>query len=429
MQLLSSRRVRAAAAGIAALALVLTGCTSDDADTYTPPAQVDGSLPDDTVTAMQDAVANALTASGASGAIVGVWVPWSGTWVTAVGTQSPGGEGGELSTDMSFRIADETRLMTCDVLYALADEGTVELDALVEDHVAGVAGMEDITLVDLCNGTSGIGSSEATVKSAWLNTPEREWAPLELAAYGLAQERTAPHTTYRDSDAGYLLLGLALERVTGLTASELIAKYVATPLGLTSTSLPAPAAAPPSDGPVMQGHYLTAVEGGYDCTAPVDITTLSSSTGFTDSGVVSTIDDLGRYAQAEAAQVLRTKKTPERFASPLPARDGAPSWFQAAGGGFLAGSMIGQQGWTPGYATSAYSDPATGFTVAVALNDSTAGVGFAQYLAWELAAIASKAPAASGQTAPEFGLPFTAEQYHQAISDAAITCVAPAPAG
>ena len=80
---------------------------------------------------------------------------------------------------------------------------------------------------------------------------------------------------------------------------------------------------------------------------------------------------------------------------------------------------------TPGYATAAYSDPATGFTVAVVLNDSTKGAAIVQSLAWELAALASKAPAASGQTAPEFGLPFSAEQYHQAITDAAIVCVAP----
>lgn len=428
MQLLSSRRTRAAAAGIAALTLLLTGCVSDDDTfTYTPPAQVEGALPDATVTAMQDAVTNALTASGASGAIVGVWVPWSGTWVSGVGTQGPGGEGGELSTDMGFRIADETRLMTCDVLYALADEGTVKLDAPVGDYVSGTDAMDGITLLDLCNGTSGIGSSEAAAKPAWLNTPAREWAPLELAAYGLGQPRTAPHTTYRDSDAGYLVLGLALERASNLTASELIAKYVTTPLGLSSTSLPGPAAAPPSSGPVMKGHYLPAVEGGYSCAAPVDITKMSSSTGYTDSGAVSTIDDLGRYAQAEARQALRPKDAkPARFATPLPAADGAPSWFQATGGGYLAGSMIGQQGWTPGYATAAYSDPATGFTVAVVLNDSTAGPTFALYLAWELAAIASKAPAASGQTAPEFGLPFTAEQYHQAITASAIPCVAPA---
>lgn len=427
MQLLSSRRWRAATATAAALALVLTGCSPEASFSYTPPAQVDGPLPDDTVAAMQAAVDNALAASGASGAIVGVWAPWSGSWVTGVGTQERDG-GGELSTDMTFRIADVTRLMTCDVLYALADEGTVELDALVPDYVSGVADMEDVTLVDLCNGTSGAGSSDSTVMGAWLNTPERIWAPLELAGYGLARDRVAPRTAYRDSDAGYLLLGLALERASGKSASELIAEYVTGPLDLPGTSLPGSAPAAPSTGPVLKGHYLNPVEGGYDCAAPVDITTLSASTGFTDSGAVSTITELGRYAQAEARQALRAKDKrdkPDRFGAPLPAADGAPSWYQAAGGAYLVGSMIGQHGWTPGYATAAYSDPATGFTVAVVLNNSTTGAQFVQQLAWELAAIASKAPAAEGQTAPEFGLPFTAEQYHQAIIDAAVPCVAP----
>ncbi|WP_337001266.1 MULTISPECIES: serine hydrolase domain-containing protein [unclassified Microbacterium] len=423
MQLLSSRRWRAAAATAAVLALVLTGCSSEDSFTYTPPAQVDGALPDDMVAAMQAAVDEARAASGATGAIVGVWVPWSGSWVAGVGTQDRDG-GAAISTDMSFRIADVTRLMTCDVLYALADEGTIKLDAPVPDYVSGVADLKDVTLLDLCNGTAGIGSSQDRVKPAWQNTPDRVWAPLELAGSGLAAARVAPGT-YRDSDAGYLLLGLALERATGLTASELIAKYVTGPLDLTSTSLPAPAAAAPGPGTAMKGHYLNPVEGGFDCAAPVDITKMSSSTGFTDSGVVSTITDLGRYAQAEAAQVLRTKEKPDRFGAPLPAADGAASWYQATGGGFLAGSMIGQQGWTPGYATAAYSDPTTGFTVAVVLNDSTQGAVFAQQLAWELAAIASKAPAAAGQTAPEFGLPFTAEQYHQATIDAALPCAAP----
>lgn len=404
---------------------MLTGCTAEDTFTYTPPAQVDGPIADDTVAAMQAAVDNALVASGASGAVVGVWVPWSGSWVAGVGTQ--GREGEPLDTDMSFRVADVTRLMTCDVLYALADRGTVELDAAVTDYVSGVADMADsgITLLDLCNGMSGVGSSEQRVAPAWLNTPERVWAPLELAGYGLGSERVAPHTTYRDSDAGYLLLGLALERASGMSASELIAEYVTDPLDLPNTSLPGVAAAPPSSGPVVNGYYLNPVEGGYDCAAPVDITVLSSSSGFTDSGAVSTIDDLGRYVQAEAKQVLRTKETPDRFAAPLPMSPDAPSWYQGTGGAILVGSMIGQGGWTPGYATAAYSDPATGFTVAVVLNDSTAGAAFAQWLSWELAAIASKAPAADGQTAPEFGLPFTAEQYHQMIADNALPCVAP----
>lgn len=112
----------------------------------------------------------------------------------------------------------------------------------------------------------------------------------------------------------------------------------------------------------------------------------------------------------------------------MPQSSQTPSWFQATGGALLVGSMVGQAGWTPGYQTSAFSDPASGFTVAVSLNDSTTGGTTAMFLAWELAAIASKAPAAAGETAPEFGLPFTAEQYHQEITASGVVCVAP-PAG
>lgn len=424
MHLRSSRRLSAAVGGALALALALTGCTDTSTDfSYEPPAQVGGNLPDDVTGQLQSAVEKAITATGSSGAIVGVWVPWSGEWVTGLGTS--GADGAKVTPEMSFRVGDVTRLMTCDVLYAMADAGEVELDAPVPDHVSGVADMPDITLLDLCNGTSGIGSSEASVKSYWLNTPGREWAPLQLASFGLGQPRSAAHTTWRDSDSGYLMLGLALEHISGLTASELIAKYVTEPLALTATSLPAPAAATPPS-PALKGHYLPPAEGGgYDCAAPVDITKSSSSMGFTDSGVVSTITDLGRYMQAEARQVLRKKDAePGRFAAPLPTGPQAPTWYQTTGGAFMVGSMIGQHGWTPGYATAAYSDPATGFTVAVTLNDSTGGGSPAAYLAWELAAIASKAPAAKGATAPDFALPFTAEQYAQTIDDLSI-CAAP----
>src|SRR5690606_28151468 len=131
--------------------------------------------------------------------------------------------------------------------------------------------------------------------------------------------------------------------------------------------------------------------------------------------------------QASARQALREEGAePDRFAAPLPVSEKAESWYQATGGAYLVGPLIGQHGWTPGYTTAAYSDPATGFTVAVVLNNSSAGGAVGAYLAWELAAIASKAPAASGQTAPEFGLPFTAEQYHETISNLAVCATPPA---
>ncbi|WP_424936965.1 MULTISPECIES: serine hydrolase domain-containing protein [Bacteria] len=413
--------------GALTAALLLSGCSGPSgATSYTPPTQAEGSLPKDMQGELTDAVTRAMAATGSSGAIVGVWAPWSGSWVEGLGTVAHGEEK-PVTTDMSFRIGDVTRMMTCDVLYALVDRGVVKLDDPVTDYVAGIPNMSDVTLLNLCNGTSGLGSSKETTLGAYLGNPTREWSPKALASYGIERGRTAPGLSYRDSDAAYLLLGVALERASGTPAADLIATYVTDPLGLSRTRLPEVApSAPDTGGPVLKGSYVPKGPAGYDCAAPVDITVSSSSIGFTDAGVVSTIEDLGRYAQADARQALRLKKEPNRFGSPLPAVKDGPSWYQATGGAYLVGSMIGQQGWAPGYLTAAYSDPASGFTVAVVLNGSSATSTSAGFLAWELAAIASKAPPAEGQTAPEFALPFTAERYRTEGAGLAICPLPPA---
>ena len=54
------------------------------------------------------------------------------------------------------------------------------------------------------------------------------------------------------------------------------------------------------------------------------------------------------------------------------------------------------------------------------LNDSRASNVLVRSLAWQLAAIASKLPAASGQTAPEAGLPWTADEMGAQVTASAV---------
>ena len=49
--------------------------------------------------------------------------------------------------------------MTCDVLYELVEREVVALDDLVSDYVGGASGLEDVTLGELCDSSSGIGAS------------------------------------------------------------------------------------------------------------------------------------------------------------------------------------------------------------------------------------------------------------------------------
>ncbi|WP_375386067.1 serine hydrolase domain-containing protein [uncultured Microbacterium sp.] len=412
-------RVVAALSGVVAMIVVLAGCAADARVRVDSPAQVEATLTAETVQQLQDAVTAAMTATGSPGAIVGVWAPWSGTWVTALGTQTPAGSDA-VSVDAQFRAGTVTRAMTCDVLYRLAAAGTMGLDDSVTKWVSGVPDLKDVTLRQLCDGTSGIGSSSAVLMGELLANPSRVWNPREFASFGLGQARTTqPGAAWRDSDAGYLLLGLALERASGQSAAELLQEDVFGPLGMDASSLP-DSAPDSASATVLKGYYSQrGGDGVVNCAAPLDITALSPSSAFTDSGAVTDIQDLGHYARALAQGSLLPAGT-DRLATATPPADGAPSWFTTGGGVYKAGSLIGQYGAVPGYLTAAFSDPDSGLTVAVVLNNSAAGPGFASALSWELAAIASKAPPAAGQTAPDAGLPWTPEQYRDLITAGAM---------
>jgi D-alanyl-D-alanine carboxypeptidase len=405
-------------AATAAIAVALSGCTGQEPSDARTTEQVTGDLPADTVEQLQGAVEHAMAATGSSGAIVGVWVPWAGAWVTGLGTTEPGSDKA-VTTDMAFRIATMTRPMTCDVLYGLVEDGVVELDDPVSKYVPSTPDLDEVTLRQLCDNTSGLAQSGPTLLPNLLRTPKREWNPREVAAAGLGRPRTEAGVAFTDSDTGYVLLGIALQNAARETPAALLRKYVTEPLGLDSTGLPGREAAAPGD-PALPGYRSDAADLEAGCTAPRNYTELSASFGYTDSGAVSTIGDLGAYTEALASRAKDGDALAARWSAAKPVSTEADSWYQYAGGTFIAGSMIGQQGSTPGYLTSAYSDIDNGLTVAVVLNNSAARHSLVGYLAKELAAIVSKVPAREGQTAPEYGLPWTAEDYHQRIADRAV---------
>lgn len=420
-------RVVAAASAMLAVAFAASGCSAPGRVALEVPTQVEAGLPDETAQQLQEAVTFAMAASGSSGAIVGVWAPWSGSWVEGVGTQSTTSKT-PVTADMGFRVADVTRAMTCDVLFETAAAGIVDVEDPVQEYVAGIPNLGDVTLRQLCDGTSGIGTYGPELLGMWLANPDRRWNPRELLAYGLGHspDVLSPGAAYGDSDAGYVLLGLALERATGQSAAQLFEDKIFSRLGMAESELPiATAAAPAATGGALSGHHsLPGPDGVMNCTDPLDVTEMSSSIGFTNAGAVSTVADVRTYVQALASGALVTDDQ-QRFDSPRPAYQDAPSWFTASGGALQAGSLVGQFGSVPGYMTAAFADPDSGLTVVVALNNSGAGDSIAVALAWQLAAIASKAPAASNESGPGAGLPWTAQQYRDQIAAMAI-CPLPA---
>ncbi|WP_299089996.1 serine hydrolase [uncultured Microbacterium sp.] len=401
-----------AVVGAAALLFGVSACAADSDIEVELPTQVDAALPDDTQAQLQAAMDQAIAATGSSGAIVGVWAPWAGSWVAGLGTSTPGGE--PVTPDMTFKAGSMTRAMTCDVLYALVDQGTVSLDDPVTDWVRGVPMDSEISLGELCDSTAGLGSYTDRLTGRMLANPARTWNARELLAYGTAQGIGGESgAAFRDSATGYLLLGLALENASGSSAAALYEQHVAQPLGLTRTQLAS------ANTSTLHGLLSGDVDGAVACAAPADVTGVSPSAGFTAFGVETDVTELGRYVQALAIGA-RSFDVDARFDSPLPVVADGPAWFTATGGTYQAGDLIGQYGSVPGYLTAAFADKNTGMSVVVVLNNSRAGGDVARVLAWQLAAIASKAPAAAGQALPEAGLPWTAEDMSAQLVGAAV---------
>ena len=413
---------RALLALAVAAAALLSGCTSvlDHAEQSTPPFATD------TAGQLDAAVGEAMTLSGSSGALVGVWSD-AGQWTAAHGTTEIGGSV-PMSSGMHFRIGTNTTAMTCTVLLRLVDEGTVALDEPVSDYLPRIVGVTGITLGQLCQGTSGLGSYSPALAGEFVHNPLRTWPARELVSQGLAAPRNgAPGSVWGPSNTGILLLGMALERATGQEWAALYDEHIFHPLGLHDTSYPH---AGDVDLPAPHAHGYAAAVGtdGPVCTAITDNTRLSTSMSGVAGGVVSTLADMKTWARALAAGGLLSETAASAQWDTVIEDVTAPTWQHYGLGAEQVGPLRGRTGSIPGFISATLADPDQTLTVVVMLNNSSAGDQFALTLARQLAAIIAEASTEApteGERDRSVVLPWSVEQTRaQLAADAACPTVA-----
>lgn len=409
-----------AIAAAIALGIGLSGCFGTAVDPSAQFSPVDAAFSDDLSASLEAVLDQAVALSGSSGGVAGVWAPWAGEWTGASGTVDFGEAARPVKAETGFHLATVTTEITCTVLLRLVDAGTVKLNDEVAAYVDWIPTLDGITLEQLCRHTSGLPDYYPTLRSHFVANPERLWPPTELLSNGLALARLGPPgEQVRESRTGILLLALALERATGKSWADLAQQYVFGPLSLDDTRMPQPSV---TEHAGVLGAYSAGIppNGAADCAVLVDDSDQSSSMGGAAAGAVATLEDTRRLSEAFATGALLSEATERKQWTTVPLGGSAPAWQTVGIGALQYGPMRGTAGETAGALTAAFTDPASGLTVVVALNNSTPGADFVRETAFTLASLASKANPDDGRERPNVELPWSADQATAKMQELAI---------
>jgi CubicO group peptidase (beta-lactamase class C family) len=140
--------------------------------------------------------------------------------------------------DMHFRNGAVAISYLSTLLLRLVDQGIVRLDDKLSTWMPELPAADRVTLRMLANMTAGYADhvQDEGFLAASNADPFRQWTPQELIAISIAKPHVfEPGTNWDYSHTGYVILGQALEKITGKPMATLMQEQILGPLGLTNT--------------------------------------------------------------------------------------------------------------------------------------------------------------------------------------------------
>ncbi len=228
------------------------------------------------------------------GALLYVHLPGQGMWLGARGLADRG-RGIPMVPLDRIRIASVTKTFVATIVLQLMQEGWLTLDDTVERWLPGLVPNGDrMQLRHLLNHTSGLQDylTERLIERV-IEDPGRIWTPYELIAEPV---RWPPYFApgqpghWHYSNTNYILLGMVIEQVTGNRLEYEVYQRIVSPLGLYNTYFD------------PDQNRTEGIARGY--VGQRDYTDINLSFAWAAGGMVSTVEDLGRFAQALFGGVL-----------------------------------------------------------------------------------------------------------------------------
>ena len=284
-------------------------------------------------------------------------------WETAVGAADVRAER-EATPDTQYRVGSITKTFTAAAIMQLRDAGKLDLEDRLDAYIEGAAHVP--TLRRLLSHTSGL--QRETHDDAWLRA-QFAAVPELVETFDRAEQVLPPGARFHYSNLAFALLGIVVERVSGVPYREYVEQRLLRPLGLARTSFDPQE--PAATGYLVQPY----VEGAWEET-PVQ-----TGAWIAAGQLWGTVRDLCRWAAflAEPDESVLRRETVAEMRT-VQSIDDHSRWT----GGYGLGLMLRRQGERifaghggsmPGFIAGVYVSPSDKVAAAVLTNSSSAAVG------------------------------------------------------
>lgn len=271
----------------------------------------------------------------------------------------------------SYRLASVTKSITATAVMMLAEKGVLDIDAPIQRYCPAYPPKRwPITARLLLAHLAGV-RHHSLLKAMRPNTRHFESVTASLEYFKNDDLVAQPGTQYRYSSLGYTILGCAIEGAAGMSYASFVREHIFAPAGMINT-IPEDARTPnPSGTAYFSKGRLHKVTGKF--ARRTRALSIDVSDRLPAGGLLSTVDDMMRFAIALQYGHLVSDSTRELMWARQHTSDGKPLQFYGLGwlvaeADSLRPKRVWNDGSQPGTRTFLYLRPAQGIIISLMTN-------------------------------------------------------------
>lgn len=283
-----------------------------------------------------------------------------------------------ISPDTRFNLGSMNKMFTAVAILQLVEQGALRLDGTISAYLPDYPNSEvaeQVTIDQLLTHTSGLGNVFTEEFGA---DPHRYRSNADyLPLFADQPLLFPPGEQFTYSNAGYVVLGLVIESLSGQSYDDYVRTHIFEPAGMTATS----AFDIDEEVPDLALGYTTQDAAGEETGVLRPNADLMPGRGFAAGGGYSTAGDLLRFRQALYEGRLLSPASVDLLTTGRvevgPAASYAYGFFDRVQGGRR---VVGHGGGAPGVCSSLSMYPETGHTVVILSNSDADCLTVLDYL-------------------------------------------------